>query len=363
VEQYLEQLKSYLDLLGPNPYVHAAAIVVLFFVVAKIARKVLRDVVGRLVRHSSTDWDDRLIVLLSRPVFVTVVLIGLTMATLRLSEADVLTQTPTDATLSILATIVIYVWTRFALGLSHLALELLKGRNITAGLLQERTLPLLDNVSRIVIVALSIYFILIAWNINVTAWVASAGIIGLAVSFAAKDTLSNLISGMTIIADAPYKLGDFVNLDTGERGQVTHIGLRSTRILTRDDIEVTIPNGVMGNTKIINESGGPHTKYRVRVKVGVAYGSDIDQVIAILMAVADSHDDVCGDPAPRVRFRNFGASSLDFELLCWIDEPVQRGRMLHALNCEVYKAFLRNNIEIPYAKQDVYVKELPAGIG
>ena len=363
MKPYLDQLKSYLELLGPNPYVHAVAIILLFFMLAKVAQRLLRDVVGRLVRHSSTDWDDRLIALLSRPAFVTVVTIGLTMATLRLSEAGVLTQTPTDVTLSILATVVIYVWTRFALSLSDLALELLRGRKITAGLLQERTLPLLDNVSRIVIVALSIYFILITWNINVTAWLASAGIIGLAISFAAKDTLSNLISGMTIIADAPYQLGDFINLDSGERGQVTHIGLRSTRILTRDDVEVTIPNGVMGNTKIINESGGPHTKYRVRVKVGVAYGTDVDQVVEVLTAVAQEHENICTSPEPRVRFRTFGGSSLDFELLCWVDEPVLRGKMLHELNCEVYKAFLRHNIEIPYAKQDVYVKELPTGPG
>ena len=86
-----------------------------------------------------------------------------------------------------------------------------------------------------------------------------------------------------ILADAPYKIGDFVVLDSGERGEVTHIGIRSTRLLTRDDIQVTIPNSVMGNTKIINESGGPTEKFRIRVIVGVAYGSDIDQVREVLM--------------------------------------------------------------------------------
>jgi MscS family membrane protein len=85
-----------------------------------------------------------------------------------------------------------------------------------------------------------------------TAWLASAGIIGIAVGFAAKDTLANLFSGVFILADSPYKLGDYVVLEDNSRGKVTQIGLRSTRMLTRDDVEVTVPNSIMGNTKIIN---------------------------------------------------------------------------------------------------------------
>ena len=75
--------------------------------------------------------------------------------------------------------------------------------------------------------------------------------------FAAKDTLANLFAGVFILADAPYKIGDFIVLDGGERGRVTKIGIRTTRILTRDDVEITIPNATIANSKIINESGGP----------------------------------------------------------------------------------------------------------
>ena len=78
------------------------------------------------------------------------------------------------------------------------------------------------------------------------------------------------------------------------------------------------------------------------------------------MSVANASLDVCRDPEPRVRFRNFGPSSLDFELLCWVDDPELRGRVLDALNSAVYKRFLAEGIEIPYAKQDVFIKEWPA---
>lgn len=88
------------------------------------------------------------------------------------------------------------------------------------------------------------------------------------------------------------------------------------------------------------------------VLIGVAYGSDIDQVIDTLSGVAVSQEEACEKPEPRVRFREFGESSLNFELLCWIDQPVDRGRMLHELNCAVYKAFAAEGITIPFPQRD-----------
>lgn len=98
---------------------------------------------------------------------------------------------------------------------------------------------------------------------------------------------------------------------------------------------------------------------RVRVTVEAAYGSDVDQVEEVLLSCVEGVERVTYEPAPRVRFREFGGSGLVFELLAWIDEPVYRGLVLHELNRRVYKAFNKAGIEIPYAKRDVYVKELP----
>jgi MscS family membrane protein len=109
----------------------------------------------------------------------------------------------------------------------------------------------------------------------------------------------------------------------------------------------------------VNESGGPYEKFRIRVPVGVAYGSDVDHVKSILMKVADDEEEVCSDPAPRVRFRRFGNSSLDFELLCWVNNPEYRGRVLDAVNTAIYKRFMQEKIEIPYSKHDVFIKEMP----
>jgi MscS family membrane protein len=116
-----------------------------------------------------------------------------------------------------------------------------------------------------------------------------------------------------------------------------------------------VPNAAIANAKIVNETGGPHEKERVRVNIGVAYGSDIDLVREVLMEVAAASTHVAKDPEPRVRFRAFGDSSLDFQLMGWIDEPVLRGRALDELNVGVYKAFAKHEIEIPFPQRDVHL--------
>jgi small-conductance mechanosensitive channel len=269
-----------------------------------------------------------------------------------------LPERPQAMVASVLKTLGILVWTAFAMRFVSLLLKALSSMD-KVDMVETRTRPLFDNLAKIVLIAGAVYFVFISWNINVSAWLASAGIIGLALGFAAKDSLANLFSGIFILADAPYKIGDYINLDSGERGEVTQIGLRSTRLLTRDDVEITVPNAVIANAKIINETGGPSAKQRIRIKVGVAYGSDVDLLREVLTEIATNHLKTCNDPAPRVRFRSFGDSSLDFELLCWIDEPWLRGQVTDALNTEVYKRLRKEKIEIPYPKRDVYIKQMP----
>jgi len=354
VNDLIAEVEALAALVGPNLYLQAAIIALIFIMVGKFADWLLSRMIGRLAKSSSTQIDDSIVKLAHRPIFLSFVLIGLGLATQHVDMAE----TPEKITLAILKTIAIVIWHNFARKLTILVISTAK-RTSKSKLAQSGMLLLLENVIKVLLLALAVYFAFLAWDIDVTAWLASAGIVGLALSFAAKDSLSNLFAGVSIIADAPYKTGDFIILDSGERGIVTHIGLRSTRLLTRDDVEITVPNGIIGNSKIINEAGGPSEKHRIRTAIGVAYGSDIDQVIATLETVAADHTEICDEPSPRVRFRRFGDSSLDFELLCWIARPVDRGRLHHELNCEVYKAFAEAGLEIPFPQRDLHVRTMP----
>jgi small-conductance mechanosensitive channel len=202
----------------------------------------------------------------------------------------------------------------------------------------------------------AVYFIFISWDIDVTGWLASTTLVAMVVALAAKDTVANLFAGFFIMADTPYKPGDYINLDGGERGYVKTIGLRSTRIMTRDDIEITLPNSLIANSKIINESGGPKENVRVRIDISVAYGSDIDKVRSLLTEISKASESVCKDPIPRVRFRSFGDSGLIFQLHLWIEKPEDRGRIVDEINSAIYKCFIDENIEIPFPQRTIHVK-------
>jgi small-conductance mechanosensitive channel len=355
MDELTAEVQSLAELIGPNVFLQAAMIAAAFILVGKIADWILSGIIGRFARQSTNEFDDRLVGLVHRPVFLSFVLLGLGLATMRLELPDA----PEFVTVGLLKTIAIFIWFTALNGLNRLVVETLR-KSSGSKFVESGMVSLLHNVMKIVLVALAVYFIFLAWNIDVTAWLASAGIVGLALSFAAKDTLSNLFAGVSIIVDAPYKTGDFIILDTGQRGVVTEIGLRSTRILTRDDIEITVPNGIIGNSMIVNEAGGPSTQHRIRNAVGVAYGSDVDHVLQILEKVAGDNPEILDQPAPRARFRKFGDSSLDFEIMGWIANPADRGRLQHEINCAIYQAFLEENIEIPFPQRDLHVRTMPA---
>jgi small-conductance mechanosensitive channel len=334
--------------------IQALLILVASVGVARLTDRLLCGFVGRVARRTATDLDDRIIQYLHRPIFYSVLLIGTRLSVHALVGRE---NVPIGGE-RLLFSVIILIWSSSSIRVFGVMLTWLANRP-RAVIVHPRTLPLFVNMMKIVIVGTALYLVLVVWEINVSAWLASAGIVGIAVGFAAKDSLANLFAGIFIVTDAPYKVGDYIVFDTGERGRVNQIGLRSTRLITRDDVEITIPNSIIANAKIVNESGGPWERSRVRVQVGVAYGSDIDRVREVLMDIARQATVLCDNPEPRVRLRGFGDSGLNFELLGWIEMPELKGRVLDELNCEVYKQFAAHGIEIPFPKRDLFIKEMP----
>ncbi len=341
------------NLVGNNRYAVALIVMMLTISIAWLISQIVHKFLHRLLRKTRNTVDEELHKHLRQPIFFTILIFGIDII------ADILIGNGHIIRLldSLFTSLLVLIWTLFFIRAARLLLTSISHQE--KGVVTTRTLPILQNLTLVIISSIAIYMLFTTWDVDMTAWLASAGVLGIAIGFAAKDTLGNLISGVFIMADAPYKIGDYVVLQDGMRGEIQNIGLRSTRLLTRDDVEVTIPNSIMGNTAVINETGGPHEKYRIRIKVSVAYGSDIDLVRNYLLEEAKRSTFACDFPEPRVRFRNFGGSGLEFELLCWINEPVLKGRAVDDINSAVYKRFQQEGIEIPYSKQDLYIKEMP----
>ncbi len=362
-DQQLQQLVTdsllpFIEKTSTNPWAQGGLLIVITFSIASLLSWSLFRLLRSITSRTSFYFDDHFVRLLQPPVTYTLIAVGLTAGINLMPLPDTWAMVLSRS----IRTISVIIWIIFLNRCATILLNRVADYSGKISFIQRQTVTLFDNLAKIVIIAAGVYLVFVIWHIDMTAWLASAGIAGIAIGFAAKDTLSNLFAGVFIVADAPYKVGDYIVLDSANRGKVVNIGLRSTRILTRDDVEVTIPNSIIGNSMIINQSGGIYEKMRIRLKVGVAYGSDIDLVKAVLQEEAQIEPMVCRDPAPRVRFRAFGASSLDLELLFWVNNPEERGRVLDAMNTRVYKRFAIAGIEIPYAKQDLYIKAIPESL-
>ena len=324
--------------------------------VASLVWLVFSRVVSAFTRKTRTEIDDQLAHTLRKPAAWTVILIGLAWAQIEIAAPPHVDY----VVLGVLQTVGALMWAVALNRIGLILLEVVSRRVDQLPWIEPKTLPLFDMILKVVVAGGFLYILCIAWKIPLASWLTSAGIVGIAVGFAAKDTLANLFSGIFIIADAPYKIGDYVVLDNNIRGEVLEIGMRSTRLLTRDDIEVTVPNAVIGNGRIVNQTGGPNEKMRVRIKVAAAYGSDVDQVRDVLMASVGGVEHVCAEPARESGFRNFGDfGARSSSCSPRVDLPVYRGRVVDALNVNVYKSFAEAGIEIPYQKHDVYIKEMP----
>jgi len=354
-----EQWRQLLEPLTGNPWALSLAALLASFVLAKLGHLFLSVGVRAITRRTASKLDDRIVQRLQTPLVQSVVLLGLALCG-RLLLAS---ERQADFVERGLLTLFALVWIGFAFRIAGLLLHAVSRDNTRFTVLSGPAFPLFENAVKVVIFFAAAWVLIEVWGLDPTGWLASAGIMGIALGFAAQDTLANLFAGVSILADRPFKVGDYIVLDSGERGRAVNIGLRSTRLLTRDDTEVTIPNRVIGQAKIVNESGGGNEKMRVRAPVGVAYGSDIAQVRAALLVAAADCPLVETEPAPRARFRSFGDSSLNFELLFWVDQPERRGAALDDLLERIALAFAREGIAIPFPQRDVWLRTAPPHAG
>nr|WP_238717364.1 mechanosensitive ion channel domain-containing protein [Natronorubrum halophilum] len=182
----------------------------------------------------------------------------------------------------------------------------------------------------------------------------AAGGAGIAVGFAARDTVANFFGGIALYFDDTYKLGDYIELDSGEAGTVVKVGIRSTTLMMRDEVLITVPNAVLNAAKVINQSA-PQRRRRLKVPIGVGYGTDIDAFEELVLEIADAESLVLDSPKPRMRFRAFGDSALEYELLCWVAAPTRANKATHELNRAMYKALAASEIEIPFPQREIHV--------
>lgn len=201
---------------------------------------------------------------------------------------------------------------------------------------------------------IGVYIILNVWELNLTPLLASAWIMAMAFAMAAKDSLGNIFGWISLFMDSAFKIGDYVVIDGDKRWEVVEIGFRSTRIKTRDDVIVTIPNSVLANATLLNESA-PFKSYRIKIPVGVSYGSDLEKAEELLLECVVDVEWIVATPEKRVRVRSLADSSINMDLMVWIKDPSLRGSVKHVLYKKIYKHLPENGVSFPFPQMDIHL--------
>lgn len=319
---------------------------------------VLEVVVLRaLLRYTSrtkTQYDHILIEELRLPIVVTAALAGVFLLTevLSVTETVLVTKDQLDTFFGKPSlSVIIVAWAFASNRIVNRFVEEVKDKGSRFDFA-----PVFSNVWTLIVSAGTIAVLLSVWEYSISPLLGAAGVAGIAVGFAAKDTVANFFGGIALYFDDTYKLGDFIELDSGEAGTVVSVGIRSTTLMMRDEVLVTVPNSVLNAAKVINQSA-PKRRKRLKVPIGVAYGTDIDAFEELVLEIAAEESLVLDSPKPRMRFRSFGNSALQYELLCWVASPTRAAKATHKLNRTMYKTLTEADIDIPFPQREIHVSD------
>jgi small-conductance mechanosensitive channel len=320
---------------------------------AKLSQYVLTKWLSKFTRFTKTAIDDKIINAVKKPIYFIILLLGLRLASDTLSLPVQIQKIINGATYIVGVFIAVLVIYRVADLLLKWYLKKLAKKTDKA--VEKDFLPLIEKVSSIFIFLIGIIVVLKHFNYDVLSLVTALGIGSLAIGLAAKDTLANMISGFTIMVDRPFRVGDRIQLSSGEVGDVLEIGLRSTKIKTFDNTVIIVPNTELANMKLINQAY-PDSLLKARIDIGIGYGSDVEKAKKIMIDAALSIDYVVKDPPPIVYFDEFGDSALLLYMRFWVKEYLDRMLARDAINMLIKKRFEEEGIEIPFPIRTVHME-------
>jgi small-conductance mechanosensitive channel len=336
----------------------AVATIIAGLAVAGIARMIVRWL-EKFAETTETKWDDIIIAAIGTPVQVGIFAISVYIA---LKYFDIVpVQYAWILSDKVLNSIYILIGTWIASSLLHDIIRIY-GRELaklTEGDADDRIIDLLELAVRYVVWFAGIMLVFVNLEINITPFLAGAGIAGLALALAAQDLISNFFGGAIITVDKPFKIGDRIEVDT-HYGDVMSIGTRSTRIKTIDGKIVTLPNSKITSNSVVNFSE-PDPKIRYTIPVTVAYGSDVLRVKQVLAEVVQdaikNTEYFAAEPAPKIFFQEFGDSSLKFVIYVWAKAYNIPDEVKDAINVRIAVRFAAEGIEIPFPQLDVHMRK------
>jgi MscS family membrane protein len=321
-------------------------------VVAFIAKFIVQNVLRPLTRKTKTKADDLIIKSVRSFIFYLILLIGIKISIQTFELTSEVFHHALDSILVILLCVFVI---RIIDTLSKGWLQ--EWASKTDSTADDRIIPLLEKILKVTVIILGVIFIFSAWEVNISPLLATAGIAGIAISFAVKDTLTNMIGGLQLVLDKTFKVGDKVELESGEMGVIQDIGLRSTKLKTYDNETIYIPNGYLANAKIKNFTQ-PDSSCRVNVNFGVVYGSNTEKVRQVVLDAVKEIEIVVTEPDPVVQFLEMSDYSLNFVARVWVAKWEDAYNTKLLVTDQIYRALNQAGIGIPFPTHTVYTKKM-----
>lgn len=340
-----------------NQYFLAALVLLGAVLLAKVFQYIFVKYLTHLTKKTETDIDDILLELASRPLFFLILLFG-TYIAVRMIEGTTRYATIINGAFYVL--IVLFVAWLLSRIFSFLVTRWFQARRGMSG-----TPQLLNVIIAVIIYLTGIIVILSHFQVEITPFIATLGIGGLAVGLALQGTLSNIFAGIHILSDQPVKVGDFVEVDNGTvSGHVVDISWRSTRIKTITNNIIIIPNAKLSESTITNYSL-PQDNVSIALACGVDYGSDLEKVERIALNVANDLRKKLKEAdkkfEPVVRFYNFGDNNVEFRIIIGASHPTERFVLVHHLMKAIHARFKKEKIDISWPIRKVYSMDAPKG--
>ncbi len=218
--------------------------------------------------------------------------------------------------------------------------------------LHEGDLNAVYQIIKYLLVAIVIIMIMASIGLNTTVLLTSSAALFVGIGFGLQNIFKDLLSGIIILFDRVIRVGDIVQVGD-VLGRVTKVHLRTSHLITRDDVNIVIPNSNFIEENVTNWTLD-YNYVRLIINIGVAYGSDTELVKNILLEIASKNDKILNSPSPDVVFKDFGDSSLDFQLLVWTNEIFRQEFVKSNLRYAIDQAFREANINIPFPQRTVW---------
>ena len=350
----MKTISDTLQFISESRYLKFLAALVITVIIAFLAKIILKHILKPLAEKTKTKIDDLIIKSVSSIIFYIALLLGIKVG-LQDFEFGENIQAIFDG---IINTLLIFIVTILLLKIiSGFALQWTKEWKFkTKTTADERLIPFLQKILKAVVIVLALIFAFNAWKINISPLLATAGIAGIAIGLAVKDSLSNILGGLQLVLDKTFKVGDKIQLESGELGVIMDVGLRSTKLRTYDNEVIYIPNGYLANTKIKNFTE-PDLSIRASVSFGVEYGSDTKKVQKVVLEAIKKIENVLEQPEPVVLFLEMSDFSLDFVARAWVESYTDAYSTKLKMTDEIYNALNKANIGIPFPTRTVYTKK------